>query len=152
MSEQVTKPPIKEWRGAILPVRTHYTVHIMWHNKVFIWHSGLCTIPGSTSCSAVPLLRYGCLFKISRILPRRDCHAWDNLRFQNCFCGSTCQRRFCSPYRNNQAWPPPLLEQKTFYMCLYSVFLSVFLIQVYCSILHLIPTTQGRFVRNLWMF
>lgn len=69
--------------------------------------------------STVVLLLYGCLFKPSRVLPRRDCHAWANLRTQNQILlrGKrlvVCQDRFCSLYLNNQAnqaWPPsPSME------------------------------------------
>lgn len=76
------------------------------HNKP--WHS--------SAHSTVGRLLYGCLFKLSRMLPRRDFHAWANLRTPNqiLLCGQllvACQETFCAVYLNNQtnqAWPPSL--------------------------------------------
>lgn len=83
--------------------------------EVFSCQLGLRKHPGIASSIPQSLL-YGCLFKPCRTLPRRDCHAWANLRTQNQIfrCGKllvVCQERFCSLYlhiRADQAWPPPL--------------------------------------------
>lgn len=83
--------------------------------EVFSCQLGLRKHPGIASSIPQSLL-YGCLFKPCRTLPRRDCHAWANLRTQNQIfcCGKllvVCQERFCSLYlhiRTDQAWPPPL--------------------------------------------
>lgn len=98
-----------------------------WVSPKYLWHG--------SACSTVVLLLYGCLFKPSRMLPRRDCHAWANLRTQNQILLSgkslvVCQERFCSLYLNNQpnqAWPP-LLQWKT-HICQHSLLLSIFVIQ-----------------------
>ncbi len=83
--------------------------------------------------STVVLLLYGCLFKPSRMLPRRDCHAWANPRTQNqiLLYGKllvACQGRFCSLYLNNQAsqaWPPLSFNGRPIYTITLSSCLSL---------------------------
>lgn len=99
------------------------------------WHSSVC--------STVVLLLHGCLFKPSRMLPRRDCHAWANLRTQNqiSLCGKllvVCQERLCSVYLNNQAnqaWPPPLQWKAR--ICQRALLVSVFVIQSRNSVIQI---------------
>lgn len=99
------------------------------------WHGSVC--------STVVLLLHGCLFKPSRMLPRRDCHAWANLRTQNqiSLCGKllvVCQERLCSVYLNNQAnqaWPPPLQWKAR--ICRRALLVSVFVIQSRNSVIQI---------------